>query len=120
MTGNWWLADPLTALGGADWKTDLKHVTAADNVHFTGSGYSKIAGEIAAGFKKLTEKSATSAEKTLTYYWRGFTSENGAPGPRRGVGGGGPHGGQHGGRGGGGRGRGVDGRGRRPHPYARQ
>jgi len=120
VNGSWWLADPLNALGGEDWQQDLKHVTARDNVHFTGTGYAKIAGEIRNSLEKIRAKDDRVTDRMQTYYWRGFTSTNGAAGSRRSGGGGdGVH--LPGGRGGGGRARDPRGRARHPHhhPYAR-
>jgi len=111
---NWWLADTMAALGGEDPMGSLKLVTAKDNVHFSGLGYSKIATEIKEGFSKLEARISQKKPKTTTYYWHGFASNNGSPGPR--DGGRGPRGGGRSG----GRGRGAQhGRWSRPHPYSR-
>jgi len=114
---NWWMADTLGALGGEDALTELKHVTAKDNVHFTGTGYAKIGEEIKSCLAKITGRSRMQVERPTSYYWHGFNSPNGAMGPRRGA----QRGGGGGGRGSLGRGGaiGLHRQGRRPHPYNR-
>jgi len=127
ISGKWWLADPLTAMGGEEGPAGIKPLFANDNVHFTGYCYAKIAGEIRDSFRKIQERSDRPPVKAATYYWHGFVSPNGTPGPRRGAQSGRPahgdRGGLHNNRGGAGRGgyRGqIYGRGTaRPHPYKR-
>jgi len=83
---NWWIADTLTALGGEDGIGDMKNVMAGDNVHFTGSGYAKIATEVSECLGRLSAKSQKPASKPQTFHWHGFVSPNGASGLRRDAG----------------------------------
>jgi len=124
---NWWIADTLGALGGEDPLSNLKTVIAPDNVHFSGSGYAKLGGEIKKCIELISKKEETKQVEGIKYHWHGFNSLRGAPGPRstapascRGRGNHncrGPKGGAGGG-GGGGRMRGSGSwRGQRQHPY---
>jgi len=65
---NWWLADTMSALGGEDPMVNLKLVTAKDNVHFSGAGYSKIAVEIKDGLAKIEASKSREATRPVTYH----------------------------------------------------
>jgi len=113
--GNYWLADPLSALSGsADPLAELKNLSAKDNVHFTAPGYSKLANMISDAVEKVGGRNNMARKKEVRYYWRGFSSPRGAARPpASSAGSAGPS--QHG------RSRpSGPGAGMRAHPYKRQ